>query len=37
MLNISSSSSSSSSSNGLPFEHPAHEEFSRPQGVAHFA
>jgi hypothetical protein len=25
---------SSSSSNGLPFEHLAHEEFSRPQSVA---
>jgi hypothetical protein len=27
----------SSSSNGLPFEHPAHEEFRQPQNVAHFA
>jgi hypothetical protein len=28
---------SSSSSNGLPFEHLAHEEFRQPQSVAHFA
>jgi hypothetical protein len=28
---------SSSSSNALPFEHLAHEEFRRPQRVAHFA
>jgi hypothetical protein len=27
----------SSSSNGIPFEHLAHEEFCQPQSVAHFA
>jgi hypothetical protein len=31
------SSSSSASSNGLPFEHLAHGEFSGPQSVAHYA
>jgi hypothetical protein len=35
-LTTPSSSSSSSSSNGLPFEHLAHEQFSQPQSVAHF-
>jgi hypothetical protein len=36
-LCIKSSLLLSSSSNGLPFEHLAHEEFSWPQSVAHFA